>query len=324
MYTLYDKAIVIFPKITGLISVISSIEIIRDLLKGPRAELEKMKSKLLIAMNISDLITTLIVHIIGTWFVPKGTLFWSAGNDNTCDIQGWLFTLFYQSGLAYNAELSIVFLLYIHHSWTEEDFSKWSSFILCSPPLLVTLLFIPSFRYYTYMNYNTTNWQCTFTPSPPRCFLTPGMECNEDNMDIYQYYQLVGLSFLVLVCSIIIYSCVKLYLVVRQSDESMVAYRPNPQSNYATSNRVAMSGLLYSGGNLLVNLPTIILIIGILAAVNEASFFWPFFGLHMAIFQPLQGFFNAMVYFRPQYLERKKKERNERASQTANVASNST
>merc|ERR1740117_1705365 len=90
-------------------------------------------------MNISDLIYTSIAHVIGTWFVPKGTLFWSAGNEHTCDIQGWSVTFFNGSGVVYNAALSIVFLLSARYSWNEEDFRKWTYFILCSPPLLVTL-----------------------------------------------------------------------------------------------------------------------------------------------------------------------------------------
>merc|ERR1719469_201467 len=62
-------------------------------------------------MSISDLLCTSIVHVVGTWFAPKGTLFWSAGNENTCDIQGWSSTLIWFSALGYNAALSIVFLL---------------------------------------------------------------------------------------------------------------------------------------------------------------------------------------------------------------------
>merc|ERR1712160_205382 len=115
-----------------------------------------------------------------------------------------------------------------------------------------------------------------------------GMECNEDNLGIYTYYDLIGVCFLFLSTSIIIYACVRLFLVARQSDESVLAYRSSTQGDYATSNRVAVSGLLYSGGNLLIVLPFIILIIGLLAKVNEASFFWTFNVLHTAIFSPLQ------------------------------------
>merc|ERR1740139_1764772 len=62
-------------------------------------------------MNISDLLCTSIRHVIGTWFVPKGTGFWSAGNEHTCNISGWSNAFFYISALVYNAALSIVFLL---------------------------------------------------------------------------------------------------------------------------------------------------------------------------------------------------------------------
>merc|ERR1740124_1373273 len=272
-------------------------------------------------MNISDLISTLMWHVIGTWFVPKGTGFWSAGNEHTCDIQGWSGILFGSYALVYNATLSIVFLLMVRYSWDEEDFRKWSYFILGSPPLLGTLLYIPSLRYYTYMNYNG-GWTCTFVPSPPLCAVTPGMECNEENLGIYEYSALIGVCFLILSCSIIIYACVRLFLVARQGDESVREYRSSEQENYATSNRVAVSGLLYSGGNLLVVLPFIIMIIGTLAKVDGASFFLTFIGLQLAIFNPLQGFFNALVYFRPKYLEYKNEKRKEKAARTANLAAN--
>merc|ERR1719469_1521722 len=272
-------------------------------------------------MNISDLLCTSILHVIGTWFVPKGTAFWSAGNEHTCDIQGWSYALFYYYALVYNAALSIVFLLIVRYSWNEGDFRKWSYFILCSPPVLVTLLTIPCLRYYKYMNY-AGSWKCFFTPSPPRCAVTPGMECNEDNLGIYTYFDLLGGCLSLLSTSIIIYACVRLFLIARQSDESMLAYRSSTQGNYATSNRVAVSGLLYSGGNLLVVLPGIISFIGALAKV-PALFFYTFMALQLAIFQPLQGFLNALVYFRPKYLEYKEAKRKEKVARTANLTANS-
>jgi len=314
---------VIIPKITGMMSILGSIAILRDLLKGPRAKREQMSSKVLIAMNISDLLCTSIAHVLGTWFVPKGTGFWSAGNEHTCDIQGWSLLLFFTSALGYNAALSIVFLLMVCYSWDEEDFRKWSYFILCSPPVLVTLLLIPCLRYYKYMNHTGGSWTCDFTPSPPYCDTTPGMECNEDNLGIYMYYQLIGVCILLLSTSIIIYACVRLFLVARQSDESVSAYRSSTQEHYATSNRIAVSGLFYSGGNLLVVLPGIIWFIGGIAKV-QASFFYTFVPLQLAIFQPLQGFLNALVYFRPQYLKHKEAKRKEKASRTANLALNTT
>merc|ERR1711957_941264 len=143
-------------------------------------------------------------------------------------------------------------------------------------------------------------------------------------MDIYKSNSLIGLCLYFLVCSIIIYACVSLFLVSRQSDERMIEYRRSVGGNYASSNRVAVSGLLYSGGNLLVLLPAISIVIGVLAKVNGASFFWTFVGLQGAIFLPLQGFFNSLVYFRPQYLEYKEKKRREKAAQTANLAANVT
>merc|ERR1711957_931827 len=271
-------------------------------------------------MNISDLLNTSIVHVIGTWFVPKGTAFWSAGNEHTCDIQGWSSVLFYTYALGYNAALSIVFLLIVCYSWSEEDFQKWSYVILCSPPVLVTLLFIPCLRYYKYMNYEA--WGCNLTPSPLGCRVTPGMECNEDNLGIYTYYDLLGVCFLLLSTNIIIYTCVRLFLVARRSDESMRAYRSSSQGHYATSNKVAISGLLYSGGNLLVVLPYIIYFICRLAKV-QASFYF-FIVLAMAIFVPLQGFLNALVYFRPKYLEHKEAKRKEKVARIANLVLNPT
>merc|ERR1740124_1395691 len=274
-------------------------------------------------MNISDLLCTSILHVIGTWFVPKGTAFWSAGNEHTCDIQGWSFALFFACALVYNAALAIVFLLIVRYSWNEGDFRKWSYVILCSPPVLVTLLSIPCLRYYKYVNYGGGGWSCAFTPSPPHCDVIPGMECNEDNLDIYMYYDLITVCILLLSTSIILYACVRLFWVARQSDESVREYRSSTQGNYRTSNKVAVSSLLYSGGNLLVVLPSIIYFIGTIAKVEAVSF-WIFIDFTWAIFVPLQGFLNALVYFRPKYLDYKKEKRNEKAARTANLASNPT
>merc|ERR1711957_459554 len=149
------------------------------------------------------------------------------------------------------------------------------------------------------------------------------MECNEDNLGIYTYYGLIAGCLLLLSTSIIIYACVRLFLIARRSDESVRAYRSSTQGHYATSNRVAVSGLLYSGGNLLVVLPYIIYFICRLAKV-QASFFYIFIVLAMAIFVPLQGFLNALVYFRPKYLEYKEAKRKEKVARTANSALNLT
>merc|ERR1740139_2026637 len=273
-------------------------------------------------MNISDLLCTSIVSVIGTWFVPKGTGFWSAGNEHTCDIQGWSNALFVNYAMGYNAALSIVFLLNVCYSWSEEDFRKWSYVVLCSSPLLVTLLLIPCLRYYKYMNY-PAGWMCYFAPSPPYCAVTPGMTCNEDNLGIYNYYDLIGLCMTLLSTSIILYACVRLFWVARQSDESVRAYRRSTHGNYETSNRVAVSSLLYSGGNLLVVLPLLIHFIGYLAKVIGDSFFWTFVDFQVAIFMPLQGFLNALVFFRPKYLEYRKEKRKEKAL-AARIAANPT
>jgi len=96
--------------------------------------------------------------------------------------------------------------------------------------------------------------------------------------------------FLFLSSSISIYSCVSIFLVARQRDENVREYRSSAQRNYARSNSVAVHGLLYSGGNLLVVLPIIIHKIVALAKVNAASFFWTFIPVQIAIFSPLQGF----------------------------------
>merc|ERR1740139_2081591 len=134
------------------------------------------------------------------------------------------------------------------------------------------------------------------------------MECNEEHMWIFDYNALIAVCVLFLTFSIIVYSCVRIFLVVRQSDENVSEYRISAQGNYATSNRVAVSGLLYSGGNLLVLSPLIIYKIVLFAKVN-APFFWGFIVVLMAIFLPLQGFLNALVYFRPQYLQYKEEKK---------------
>eukprot|EP00565_Helicotheca_tamesis_P004876 CAMPEP_0185741244 /NCGR_PEP_ID=MMETSP1171-20130828/38857_1 /TAXON_ID=374046 /ORGANISM="Helicotheca tamensis, Strain CCMP826" /LENGTH=127 /DNA_ID=CAMNT_0028413203 /DNA_START=60 /DNA_END=443 /DNA_ORIENTATION=- len=92
---------VIIAKIAGLISIVGSSFILRDLFRNDRIKLKSTKNQIILCLSISDIISSLFLHVIGTWFVPKGLMYGSYGNITTCEVQGYIGILFYYSGAGY-------------------------------------------------------------------------------------------------------------------------------------------------------------------------------------------------------------------------------
>merc|ERR1712151_600200 len=99
---------------------------------------------------------------------------------------------------------------------------------------------------------------------------------------------------------------IMLYCTVRANDIRMNSYSTAQKNEVKKAQKVAITGILYSGGNLLVWLPYMIFAFLDLRLMKEPSIFWI---LCLHIFTPLQGFVNALVYFKPRiadYLEKKR------------------
>lgn len=79
--------VVILPKITGMISVISSAILAKLMISSPN---KKPYHRLLLNISFADILSSSIVHVAGSWLMPQGTAPLSRGNLATCDAQGFL------------------------------------------------------------------------------------------------------------------------------------------------------------------------------------------------------------------------------------------
>ncbi len=111
---------VIAAKTSGLLSMIGSGLIIRDLILRWRRRKENQSlpivQRIILSMSIADLFTSCFVHFLGTWMVPKGDMTISdkkylvplaAGNETTCHIQAFIWDLFTIAGCTSNATLAL-------------------------------------------------------------------------------------------------------------------------------------------------------------------------------------------------------------------------
>ena len=90
MYTAIGRSWVILPKISGTLSCIGSALVGRHIAKKGLKEVS-LTSHMLFRISIVDFICSFFVYFLSSWMAPRGTLAYAAGNQATCDVQGFVF-----------------------------------------------------------------------------------------------------------------------------------------------------------------------------------------------------------------------------------------
>lgn len=111
-------ALVVMPKITGFISLVSSLITSITICRDPKKR-SKVYHRLILGMSLADISSSFWLSL-STWPIPRetGTL-WAIGNTVSCTFQGF-FTQFGISSPVYNVSLSFYYLLTVRYSWKEE------------------------------------------------------------------------------------------------------------------------------------------------------------------------------------------------------------
>lgn len=131
-----QRALAVMPKVTGWLSLSSSVTIIVMIWKDTR---QKGKStttyqRILLGMSIADISSSFWLSL-STWPIPKDSgLLWAVGSETSCTAQGF-FTQFGISSPLYNISLSIYYVLVVRHSW-KEDRLRNIEFLLHAIPFL--------------------------------------------------------------------------------------------------------------------------------------------------------------------------------------------
>jgi hypothetical protein len=321
------KALAIIPHFSSFLSMMGDAWIVYDIL-WHRKRVKKLVvhsyHRILLMMSIWDFIVISFGKFLASWAMPENTpnVWYAAGTQQTCTMQGFSiqFSLIVPM---YNAMVALYYLLVIRFGLSneviEKKYERWMH--IC--PFVISLAFaitglVPSMQLYA----PSTMW-CWMNSVPKGCIQSyegkgPTTCTRGDNSYIYRlafYYAPIWLCIAFTATSMII-----IYRSMKSQETKTKRYkytagtsgdnneRPMARSSLfgslrGTANKskittkVATQSYFYVGGFLMVwTFPTINRILGFF---NKKYF--PLTVLH-AIFSPLQGFVNFVVYIRPRLI----------------------
>lgn len=312
-YSWKEIFLAITPKPFAIISLCGSTYIIKHVLTSPKRRGEVFH-RILLGLSIWDFMTSIAVFL-GTWPIPIDTpgVFMASGTAATCTAQGFWMQLGVGAPL-YNASLSIYYFLVIFKGWKECQLKKIEPFFHGIPILFSLSTAIAVAATDSYRSSNVWCWISSDRSVFRFCF----------------FYGPVWFALtIVTVAMIAIYGRVlvqerktKQY---REPEQSINQRKPtisNLEKKNSTislsirsskrssasrssgqSRQIASQAMFYVGSFYLTfAFPSWTRIYQL--TMNKQP---PFAVIALfAIFFPLQGFFNALVYFRPRYLRYRK------------------
>ena len=124
-------ALVIMPKVTGLVSLLFSGLVIFMVCSNQDYR-SKTYHRLLLGISCVDVSSSFWLGL-STWPIPKETgIKGASGTTASCSVQGF-FTQFGIASSFYNASLSIFYLLVIRYGWREDQIRKIEPFLHALP-----------------------------------------------------------------------------------------------------------------------------------------------------------------------------------------------
>lgn len=115
-------ALVILPKVTGLVSLFFSCLVIFTVVNS-KSYRSKTYHRLLLGISCVDVSSSFWLGL-STWPIPSETgIKGASGTTATCSVQGF-FTQFGIASSFYNASLSIFYLLVIRYGWREDQIRR--------------------------------------------------------------------------------------------------------------------------------------------------------------------------------------------------------
>ena len=305
----------------AIFSLVGASYVLVDILLSPTRR-SRVKNKLVVAMASCDFTFSLMGPVLGLMMVPSTS--GGSGTQLTCNIQGLLYVAAESTSAAYKVMLAITYLLIIKYDYSEQQLLQrlpWLPFY----PMLIATMFCVGFPL---DGFNLFNSWCTLTTLD--CDLLQEDDAKEvqEQQDIIgemppsitnctsrghrltplliAYY--VGLFFSILVICLCMYL---LYRAVLQREISSERFRFQPTGSSTTTSTTQHSsqhrplskamrrqGLWYSGSSLVWVLPWLLYEVVDMFTIPP---FW--LTCIVAATLPSMGWLNAIVYFRPRYLE---------------------
>ena len=295
------KSYLILGKIIAVPSIVASIFLARDIIN------KYIKHKKNVALTSLILLGISVVNIIGSifgwgmtsWMVPKGDAPYAAGNIASCEAQGFFVSLqFIYFVTAYTELAALYYLIVKRRSWND-DYMKQRKIrlLFLLPPIVISLVFatVPLF----YEMYNVAIVFCYLAAYPPGC--------DEDNSCVrgtkagpVQTFQFAY----TMICNVVIV----VFMLMLVHHVKKVESRGDKYAGGATRSRVQTQkaywqGFRYIGGfTLAYGCVYIFMFVNMAQLPNSKRgiWYWVIFYFH-TLLNPLAGFFNSLVFFKPRY-----------------------
>lgn len=292
-----ERALAITPKCMSALSIPCSMFLIYEIYCDHKRIGTNSIQRVLVGMSIVDILAS-SAWFLSTWAVPAGSFAYSAGNQASCNFQGFLLQLAIGAPL-YNSSLALFYILMIKQRWPDAQLvaiEKWVHGFIISFTLgtSILLLFLDQ--------YNHIAAVCWIIGSPPDCgnssFQGSDVPCERGD-----HAWAWGLALFYCPLWICVIACctsmVLLYLEVRKTLRRSRRYstRLGAQDSLGRSGRdsskVAKQAILYSLTFLITWMPSTLW--------SVAHWFqWSHYALDIAAAtaEPLQGFWNLLIFLR--------------------------
>ena len=304
----HDKAFVIIPKVGGVLSIIGSLLLLRDVaLKIKGHEAIPLTTKIITLITVAALFIGFFESFLSTWMIPKDSdACLASGNVTTCNVQAfisvWMFIVV-ETGYSM---LSVLYYMTARRDWTTQKTQSWKVIFVClvlpvivglgtAIPLLVT------------NQYNFTGiYSCNIAPYPLGCDYDDGVPCTRAPNATYIRG---GFFVYVLVCFavIIIFLSMLLYNLKKQ-DAQTAKYSSHYLGGQGGGmrNPVAFQSLRYVSVFFIPNIAFIIwAVIDIVEIQPSQSVYYAMIYLYVVVW-PLFGALNSLVYFRLRFINERR------------------
>ena len=269
--------IAILPKISAFLSLMGSTMILISVLRSKKNR-QSMQQRIVCAMSFFDFLVS-IAWVATGLFVPssfkeKGFPL-AIGNEASCNAQGFIIQL-YTASFIYNVSLSLYYTLIIRRNWPMHKMKKLEKCLHIVPVSfgLITAILAVSLNLI-----GDANWDCWIEPQ-------------------YAAYQW-GFFFgpLMLSLGTTCFLLMRVYLHVKTTEKKTAKWRQAGSKSYTKT--IMLQNRLYAISFIVAwLLPTIARIIQLFKPSHNIPN-WYLVACGTVI--PVQGFFNAIVYFRLRY-----------------------
>jgi len=178
----------------AFLSFLSGSYVIFHLLARRRDKLKRMYHRIILAMNMC-VVPYAIADFVGTWAMLKGTPYrlGAAGNQTTCDVQGFFKVIVFIAVPYYYSSLSVYSCFAVRNSFKEENYRYIEKWIHLGA-LFVTLPFATYSLKTEFINPGVT--VCFSEEFPKGCALDPDIPCERggDTSILLQIYGLISMA----------------------------------------------------------------------------------------------------------------------------------